>query len=408
MSKSTSVKKDKEQSVNKIYDSFKENLFGIGFYFEKFGRLAITEDKDVVDKTIHLIDEYFAEIGIDPSSSAEEIKKLKLPKDAINQLARKLTKQPPISIKNFEILSSGSFLMLNNYFEYLLTDLLIYHYSKFKSSLNSREFKVSLKELEEYNDLNELSEALILKEVETMLIELTFDQLLNHFTKDLAIDLNDNIVNWELIKECRERRHLIVHNSSIVNKKYLARTKNPDKLKVGDKINVSKEYFDNAYEEFRLAGMLLLLNCWGKWDKDKTDSAITKIVDETFDGLQNGQINFVFRFTEYLPNVEPRNEDQEDRILRARFNRCIALKKLNKKEDLKKTLKNIKVGTASPVFKLAHAILSDKDNVTIKKLLRQSYTLKEIDIDDYNEWPMFDFLREDEKLNSELLGIFKK
>ena len=46
--------------------------------------------------------------------------------------------------------------MLNNYFEYLLADLLTYYYSKYKKSLNQKEFKVSLKELEEYETVHDL------------------------------------------------------------------------------------------------------------------------------------------------------------------------------------------------------------------------------------------------------------
>ncbi|MBL7971823.1 MAG: hypothetical protein JNL03_09915, partial [Prolixibacteraceae bacterium] len=279
--------KKEDNSIEKILESFKNNLSSVELYFDRFGEIAVEEDEGAFKKKAEFIEKCFEDVGIDLKSLEDEEKgeennnsqtdkitenpngkRFNLTEQDLKKLIRSFGKHPKISEKNFEILSSSSFLVLNNYFEYLLADLLTYYYLKFKSSLNSKELKVSLKDLGEYDSIEELEKSLIYKEVESMLVELTFDGLLAHFEDHLSISLVDDIINWEVIKECRERRHIIVHNASVVNKKYLTRTGNPNKLKIGDKINVTKDYFKQAFTEFRLAGLLLCYNCWGKWDKD--------------------------------------------------------------------------------------------------------------------------------------------
>src|SRR5690606_15845205 len=68
---------------------------------------------------------------------------------------------------------------------------------------------------------------------------------------------------------------------------------------------------------------------------------------------------------------------------------------LEKKIELNKELKKIKVGTASPIFKLGHAILSGSELTNIIDLIKQSFALEEIDIEKYSEWPIYNALRND-------------
>lgn len=414
--------KAEANSIEKILYSFKDNLSAVELYFDRFGEIAVEEDEGASKKSAEFMEKCFEDIGIDIKSIEEEEnnneesaknsentngEKINITEKDLKKLFRSFTKHPKISEKNFEILSSSSFLILNNYFEYLLADLLTYYYFKFKNSLNSKELKVSLKDLGEYESIEELEKYLIFKEVESMLVELTFDGLLSHFKDNLSINLIEEIINWEVIKECRERRHVIVHNASIVNKKYLSRTKNPDKLKIGDKINVTKDYFKQAISEFRLAGLLLCFNCWGNWDKDNTNEAIGQLMLDSFEYLSIKDYSSCLRITKYAEKISARNEEQEDLLLRIKFNQCIALKHLQNKQELDNLLKTIKVGTAAPIFKLAHAILSNKKQETIIELIEQTQALGDIDEDIYSEWPLFEFLRVQEKLNIKILKKLK-
>lgn len=346
------INNNKKQTVNSILDNFKKNLFGIEYYYDKFGSLAKGEDVDELKRNSEFVLSCLKEIGIDTKKSKTNKTKQSISKEMILQLATKIQKQPKISAKNYEILSRSSFLMLNNYFEYLLSDLLSYHYNKFQKSLNEKKFGIALKEINEFESIEEFTRSLITKEVESMMVELSFDELLEHFHKNLEIDNERQIIFWDKIRESRERRHLIVHNSSIVNKKYILRTNNPFNLKIGDVIHIDEEYFRNSCKEFLLAGLILSYNSWGKWDKEKSTEAIYEMMSDSFDLLKQNEYLIVSRFTNYCQKIEPRNEEQEDALLRIKFNRLISLKKLGSESELLKETKKMKLGTASRFLNL--------------------------------------------------------
>ena len=341
-----SKSKKTKDSVEKILKTFKDNLYGVKFFFNKFGGIAESEDKGALDSTFEFTKEIMKDLGIDVDKNDQgkddgknekkesKKEKSKVSEEKLLEIAKKIRKKPKLSAQNFQILSSSSFLMLNNYFEYLIADLLTYHYTKYKETLNSKEFKVSLKEIEEYESVEELEKHLIFKEVETMLIEMSFGSILKHFNSKLNINLYEEIIDWDIINECRERRHIIVHNASIVNKKYISRTNNPENKKVGDKVRVSKEYFQKAFKEIKLAGLLLSYDCWGNWDSEKATKAIRDMLDETFESLLEDENDFCYNLTSFMENLDPRNEEQEDFMLRAKFNRCITLKRQKKATEL--------------------------------------------------------------------------
>ena len=441
-------KTEKEKSVNnvqKIFHVFNDNLDGVNLNFRKFESIAIGEDETMKDESSNFFKEVLSELETEISKVKEEqsngfddskAKLIEITKDSeaveteviteaelkteleneeeddprLNELfkrfAVKMSKRPKISPKNFEILSRGTFLMLNNYFEHLLADLLTYYYNKFKNSLDAKEFKVSLQELNEYDSIEEITKHLILKEVENIIVEKTFDQLLEHFEKNLNISLEKEIISWDKIIEIRERRHLIVHNSSIVNKKYISRTKNPYNYNIGDIVHIDKDYFHQSYRQLRVAGQVLVFNCWGNWDKENLDNAIYQMLVSSFESLNNKDFESVLKICKYCEQITARNEEQEDYLLRLKINKAISLKKQNNKTELTKVLKTIKIGTSTPIFKIAFQILND-DYKGLVELFQKAILLDELIIDYYLDWPIFDFVRSNEKLNKTLLNTFK-
>jgi hypothetical protein len=395
-----------EPSVENIFDTYHRNIYGSELYFSKFSNLAVSEDKEEIKRSKEYMDLCFQELGLDPEDKTKSKKEFST--EAVQKFARKMTKISRITQKNFEILANSSFLMLNNYFEYLLADLLSYYYNKFDGSISGNEMVTTLGHLNEFETIDDFKKDLIQREVESMLIEMTFPHLLKHFDEFLQIELCKDIIDWSKIEEFRERRHLIVHNSARVNKKYITRTKNPFDFKQGDLIHINSDYFNSALKEFKLAGYLLIFSCWGKWDKDESTGAISQLMIESFEALKNNDPDFSLRLTMYLKHVEPRDEQQEDIILRTKFNKCIALQLLEKNTELKKELKKIKVGTASPLFKLGHAILSGSDLSHIIELIKQSYALDDFDIDKYLEWPIYKTIRENSETDKLVIKTLKE
>ena len=79
---------------------------------------------------------------------------------------------------------------------------------------------------------------------------------------------------------------------------------------------------------------------------------------------------------------------------------------INKKSELDKHLKEIRIGTVSPIFKIVYQILND-DYKNLADNFKKAIIVDDLKIDHYLEWPIFDFVRESEPLHKELLETFK-
>ncbi|GAB3638635.1 hypothetical protein GCM10027422_42250 [Hymenobacter arcticus] len=392
-------------SVNKILKGFKNNIKSLLYYFNTFEVVTQDADKSEADENGTRFREAFSSLGLIVPANKDDKDGLKAFKNSMNELVEKspqkmtsilkgLVNKSKVPTKNFEIFSRSSFIMLSNYFEYLLSDLLAYYYNKYQGNLKEKKFNLTLKEINEYETIAEAVQAFITQEVESLMASLTFEDLLKHFEKELKISNEKLLIDWRLITEYRERRHLIVHNASVVNKKYLLRTGNPFRLKVGDVVHITKDYFLNACNEYYLAGLLLSYNSWGQWDGKETTGCIKNILNESFALLEAKEYGISHKITKYaIDNIEGRTSTQEDYLARINFNRLICIKKTEKKSVLDKELKDIRVGTMSPVFKLAYAILAEQHS-EIMSLIKQVKMLGEIKAENYEAWPIFEFIHE--------------
>lgn len=395
--------------MNKVYDSFLENLTSIECFFNKLVPLAISEDKTIINEfgeslKIGMIEEF----GISPETFntgdfKEEIKN-SATKEKLERFARRVLKTPKIPPRNHEILTRSSFITLNNYFESLFSDLLTYYFKNYPGLLTEKKISISLSDLTKYSSIEEANDDLIIREIENLLLELNFEELKRYFRDTLKIPLEEKTIDWERINEIRERRHIIVHNNSIVNKKYINRSNNLDNFKEGDNVYIDEEYFNKSLEEIKLAGTILIFNCWGTWDKKEATAAIREIMMLTFDMLKSSHFDFVIKICEYVKNnIKPQNDDEEDYLLRIHYNYCIALKRLGLKDKLSQSLKKVKVGTLSPIFKIAQSVLND-DFETYFENLEKAQMVDELNFDNIIEWPLFEDIRK----NPELLDRSKE
>ena len=420
MKKSKVIKKDteveKEKKVSDIYYSFLRNLKSVEIFFNRLSPIAETEDKAIEKEQKDYFDRCLKEALGDQYERIKKTKKtpsnkkreVSISTAALKRLVSQMSKAPNIPAKNYSTLARGAFIMLNNYFEYLFSDLLTYHFKKNKSSIESKKISISLEELKKYTSIDEAYDDFLYKEVETLLLDLNFEELKSYFKDKLSISLEEQLIEWDFVNEIRERRHIIVHNNSSVNKKYLSRSGNPFNLKLNDEIKVDSNYFKKALDEIKIAGSLLSLNCWGSWDKEDATKAIANIMDESFSELRSGNYTNSIKLATYCErNIKPRNDDEDDYCYRIKFNHCIALKRLGLMEDLNKKLLTIKPGTLSPIFKIAHLTLREKYEDVIG-LIPKAIIADEFTLEKYLDWPLFHDIRQDDALNKKAIEKFQQ
>ena len=99
----------------------------------------------------------------------------------------------------------------------------------------------------------------------------------------------------------------------------------------------------------------------------ETDEAINEIMIQSYEDLLAKNYEIVLKTCKYAEIIIPKNNVQEDFLLRIKINYAIALKRTNSPK-LNEILKAIKVGTATPIFKIAHKILSNDFGRKLEKL----------------------------------------
>lgn len=394
--------KTKETEMKTLFNSFQSNLESLRSFVDTLSPVAFERDSNQAEEAIKIIKEAFTQVGIEiPEEGKIDKHEIKLDKEQFVFFAKQLRKLPKISVGHSRILYQSSFVLLVGYFEYLFADLLKFYYKYYPGNISDKPIQVIINELKSYDSIEEAIDYVISKEVEIMLFDLSFNELIEFFNKNLKINLEEALLNWNLISETRERRHIIVHNNAIINKKYLTKSKIdflPDKenLKIGEKINVQKDYFDIAFNEIYSAGHLLIFNCWRQWLKSDVSSAYSEIMNTTFECLKQDLNHVACCISLYSTNIEAKSDKELDYLLRARFNYLIALKQLGKSEELDKQLTQIKVSTLSPIFRMAYFALKDEK----EKLLETIPHCKLVDdmkIEWIHEWPLFKHIRQDKE-----------
>jgi len=384
--------------MNTVYDSFQENLKSIELFFDRLVPLALSQDETIIKETSELMkNSIIEELGIDPNEvNSEDFKaqlKANVTKKQLEKFIYRIMKIPKIPPRNYDILTRSSFISLNNYFECLFSDLLNFYFKNYPGLITEKKISISISDLTKYGAIDEAKEDLIQREIEKICLDLNFEELKDYFRSKLEVPLEEKIIDWEKINEIRERRHIIVHNNSIINKKYINRSKNPYNLKEGDQVNIDEKYFYDSLEAIKLSGSLLIFNCWGKWDKINATKAIEQIMLLTFDNLKDRHFDFVKKICEYAKlNIKPKNDDEENYMLRILYNYCIALKRLGEHKKLNLNLKKIKVGTLAPIFKIAQAILSDDYDEYFENL-KKAQMADDLSMDIIMDWPLFEDIR---------------
>ncbi|MGB7200740.1 MAG: hypothetical protein WBD16_00580 [Pyrinomonadaceae bacterium] len=384
--------------LNSIFSSFTNNLDSLKSFVDTLSPLVIKKLKTRLKHFETESNKILQKSGVGIKSRAPKEK----PKIEISDrdLIRLFRLIPTVEAQHINILMSSSFVLLISYFEFLFSDLLSFFYTKHYRQLT--DVRLAIGELDHFENLEEAKYFYISKEVENLLLELkTFNDIKKHYSEKLAVSLDEEIIDWQVISDARERRHLIVHNNGIINRKFLhsidvenAADKND--LKIGEKVKIGLNIFKQVYTEIYSAGIFMIFNCWGQHQKKDIDKAIRLLLMFSFDSLKNGNYEVVEKLGSYLKihKLEGRTEEQDDLLLRIRFNYCISLKKQKKKEELAKELTKIKTATLSPIFKIAHCALSDKRDEAINQL-EPAKIADNLLFEEIEDWVLFDELRKD-------------
>jgi len=405
-----------QYDIKMFHYNFIVNLESLRVFITNLSPVAKEYDKILTEKITKICDELLKITGISKNELKEtkhKKKKFELTKKQMVQILKAFKALPHLTRSNVKLLHKSAFVMLISYFDFLISDLIHYFYQRYPESLSGKELSIKLNELKLCDHLTEAMDYIVNKEVDKVLYD-SLEVQKGYLKNYLKIDIKENIIHWDKINEAIERRNIIVHNNSKINRRYLKSVDLsviPEKtkdLKEGKKIGINEDYFTIVFDEILIAGIILIQNCWRKWRKDDVDGADGQLIICMYDALSQEKWTVAERLG--LFSKECKVSSERNRLY-LNINYCQSLKWQNKKDDLEKDLEKFDTSTLSPKYILALcALKSDRHN--FYKNIEGAIIVDEMKEDDFMEWPLFRELRKkpdyEERIKSAFISVSQK
>lgn len=292
-----------------------------------------------------------------------------------------------------EQLYKNSLIGLLSTVEWFFSQILHFYYDKYPDAAGIKSKTLTLDDLKTFGSI---------KDAEEYLIESKIEEILRGSIKDWFKILKDDIklgvgykdkYEEELI-EIYQRRNLLVHNGGIVNSIYLSKISDTYKegLKIGDKIEVSKKYLENAIGKLELVFILIACELWKKL-KDDDDERAYILMNLGYKFLQDKNwdvsecANYFLCGDKKMP-IASRTA--------AQLNVWLCKKESGKYDEIKKEVEGIDFSDKSLIFQVALAALKgDKD--FFFEHLPQVLRTEELSPNDLFEFPILREMRETEE-----------
>lgn len=307
------------------------------------------------------------------------------------------------------MLYKSSFVMLVSYFDFLISDIIHFYYKLHPEGLSGKDLSITLNELKICSDHEEAIDVILNKKVDSILYGNLESQKI-FFKNELQIDIRERVVNWDIINEAVERRNIIVHNDSVVNKRYLRNValsiinKRRTDIKESERIGVNQEYFKRVYDEIFIAGIVLMESCWRKWKKEDVEKADDILLQVIYEALTREEWSVAERLGLFCKDIKVHNAAMR---LMLDINYCQSLKWQGKKDELIAEMDKFDVSSLSPKFILALcALKGDKDG--FYENLERAVVTEEMPKQYFDDWPLFRELRQDVEYNERVNKAFIK
>jgi len=321
----------------------------------------------------------------------------------LNEMTKFAKKSP---VQN-HLLNVGALTTLLSIFENFIGKLIRFYYFKFQDALPSDARVLTLAELKAMENIEDAIDFIISKEVEAILRTSIEDQL-SFFEKKLKIDFTHLSHDLKSLSEIFQRRNLLVHNRGVVNNIYLQKVDKDIAIKYGVRIGqtliVKEDYILTAIDKILTTGLFISQSCWRKWNKDERTIADETVLEILNDALLDENYELVISISKFFPSFKF-NTDQACKY--CSINVAIALKQLNKIDEMEQFLSTLDWSSAAIKFDLALKALRNQ-TLELVNLIPKAISIGDIKRSDLAEWPLFKEFRCTEEYSEVLAKISKQ
>lgn len=364
--------------INEKKDFFDANPKKLNHF--KFLEQWFFGENNILGEEITLVDENDEEIIFENLDSSN----FKVPKKEYVEKLREKSKILDEIKRHKELLYKSSFISLVVTFELLINGILYHRAYNFPDSMGIDKKTIQFSEIKKIGNIEEVMNYLIEDDI-TDIMRKSFKEWIEYIKKNFKISVDEEYKELERnLIEIFQRRNLIVHAGGIVNNIYMrnVETEFRDTFRVGEKIEITKEYLKESIEKMELYGVNLIYKYWynfKKTDKDR-DEFLGELAYEEL--KRNNYISSRNLYSLIIPNTKIQSE-----LYMYKFNYWQTYKWLGDLDKIVKDIRDFDLSAATLDYQFCKEILLDDFEAGFEKF-KELIESNQYSFSDLLDWPI--------------------
>ena len=308
-----------------------------------------------------------------------------------------------------ELLYKNAFIGLLSSVEWFYSQVLHFYYDKHPEAAGIKKKTMTLEDLKTFGTVQDAEKFLIDSKIEEV-FRAGFDVWMDILKDEVKLKLPYVRPFFNELLEVYQRRNLLVHNGGIVNSIYISKVSSEisNHLKIGDKINITSEYLENAICKLHIVFTLIAAELWKKLEpiEERRADILNSIA---YRNMNQGR----WEVSEWLSCFIKDDENLKSRVKTVgQLNFWLSRKKRGNRELVIGEVLKADFTDKSLRYQLAvSALLDSKEDFF--ELLPETLRTKSLEIEELLEFPIFDEMRntsefEEFKLTSEEFKAYKQ
>ncbi|MGN8244227.1 hypothetical protein ACTHAM_001127 [Cellulomonas soli] len=292
--------------------------------------------------------------------------------------------------RHSEILYSSLLVSMVGTFESAVSEVALYCFTKHPSALNLEQRSFTWSEITQHASIEDFQRATAAKRIAEMQYGSIID-IFESLKRCFKIDVPSEYLGFDF-QEVIQRRHLVVHNSSMVSALYRDRLRGMESLpKENEQLRIDSDYLLRAAD---LLSVVVFHLCWATASKMLSGKDMEKFenmaVNVPYQMLQAGRFDAAQRQTRVCEHSKTRAESAR---LVMQVNQWLAMKLDGRLSECRQEIADWDTGVLENRFKLArHALLGE--NSQALEYVRQMRRDEALSMNWWLTWPLLADVRE--------------
>ncbi|QJQ33271.1 hypothetical protein GV829_13175 [Sphingomonas lacunae] len=224
------------------------------------------------------------------------------------------------------------------------------------------------------------------------------------------IKISESWERWGDFIEIFERRNLIAHGEKLYTQRYVSIcSKNKVRdcaSRLGDKIQIDRSYLTKSLSILTEFSILMIFSIWRKQFPEQQKHAFDTINEVCYRFISQARYSVPVKIIEYVTGLKNTDVDQAT-ILMMKVNLASSYRHMDKVDECNEVLNSVDWSAVSDRYGICVAALRE-DIDLVCDLFAPVVSSGKMEKNDFREWPVFDFIRNNDKFQEKFLNVFNE